>query len=62
MIGASFDSTKPPLQDLLQRIETATGKTIPREPALFQPGAEVETYDEGPEDWEDGEALEEAAS
>ncbi|MGC8732492.1 MAG: GmrSD restriction endonuclease domain-containing protein [Halothiobacillaceae bacterium] len=47
---------------LLQRIETATGKTIPREPALFQAGAEVETYDEGPEEWEEEQAIEDAAS
>ncbi|MBC7284642.1 DUF262 domain-containing protein [Hoeflea sp.] len=47
---------------LLKRIETATGKTIPREPALFRPGAKVETYDDGPEDWEDEDAIEEAAS
>lgn len=46
---------------LLQRIETATAKTIPRDPALFRPGAEVESYDEGPEDWEDREAIEESA-
>ncbi|HEB89707.1 MAG TPA: DUF262 domain-containing protein [Deltaproteobacteria bacterium] len=47
---------------LLQRIETATGKTVTREPGLFEPGVEVESYDEGPEDWEAEESLEEAAS
>jgi hypothetical protein len=47
---------------LLQRIEVATGKTIPREPARFQAGAEVETYDEGPGEWEEEQAIEEAAS
>jgi hypothetical protein len=43
---------------LLQRIEAATGKTISREPTLFQPGAVMEAYDEGPEDWEEEEPLE----
>ena len=47
---------------LLSRIEVVTGKTITREPALFQPGAEVESYDEGPEDWEDEDTLVEVAS
>jgi len=47
---------------LLQRIETATGKTVTREPGLFEPGVEVESYDEGPEEWEAEEMLEEAAS
>lgn len=47
---------------LLQRIEAVTGKSIPREQALFQPDAEVETYDDGPENWEEEETLEEEAS
>ncbi len=45
---------------LLTRIETATGKTIPRDPALFRPGVVVEAYEEGPAEWEE-EPLEEAA-
>jgi len=28
----------------------------------YEPDAEVETYDNGPEDWEDEETLEEEAS
>lgn len=69
MIGASFDSTKTPLHDLLARvealldgIEAATGKTITREPELFRAGVMVETYDEGPEEWDTEEPLEEAVS
>lgn len=46
---------------LLQRIESATGKTVTREPGLFNPGVEVESYDDGPDDWETDEPLEEAA-
>ena len=37
---------------LLARIETATGKTITREPELFNAGVVAESYDEGPEDWD----------
>jgi hypothetical protein len=74
MIGASFGSTKTPLQDLradrfwefyaaraealLQRIEAATGKNITREPELFHAGVVTEA---GPEAWEAEELLEEAA-
>lgn len=47
---------------LLQRIEVATGKTIAREPEIFRPGVKVESYDEGPEEWDAEEPLEEAAS
>ena len=69
MIGASFDSTKTPLQDLLagaevllQRIEAATGKSITSEPELFRAGVVAEAYDEGPEEWDAEEPLEEEAS
>lgn len=47
---------------LLQRIEVATGKTIPRDPDLFRVGVVPEVYDEGPEEWDADEPLEEAAS
>ena len=60
MIGAHFDSTKTPLQDLLA--EADDGKPITREPELFRPGVEPELYDEGPEEWDAEEPLEEAVS
>lgn len=44
---------------LLQRIEAATGKDIPREPALFQPGAPLPAGDEEIEDAEESEGPEE---
>ena len=47
---------------LLQRIESATGKSITREPELFGAGVVAEAYDEGPEDWDAEEPLEEAVS
>ena len=48
---------------LLQRIESATGKSITREPELFRAGVVVEAYDEGPEEeWDAEDPLEEAAS
>jgi hypothetical protein len=47
---------------LLQRIESATGKTITREPDLFRAGVVAETYDEGPQEWDTEEPLEEAGS
>jgi hypothetical protein len=47
---------------LLQRIESATGKIITREPELFRAGVVAETYDEGPEEWDAEEPLEEAVS
>ncbi|GJL50948.1 MAG: hypothetical protein NPIRA01_21750 [Nitrospirales bacterium] len=47
---------------LLQRIERATGKSITRDPKLFQAGVVEEVYDEGPEEWDAEEPLEEAAS
>ncbi|MEX2583831.1 MAG: DUF262 domain-containing protein [Gemmatimonadota bacterium] len=47
---------------LLARIETATGKTIAREPELFRAGVVPERYDEGPEEWDAEEPLEEVAS
>lgn len=49
-------------EELLQRIEAATGKTITREPKLFQAGVVAELYDEGPEEWDTEESLEEASS
>jgi hypothetical protein len=69
MIGASFDSTKTPLHDLLaladallQRITVATDKTVARKPSLFRAGVAVEAYDEGPQEWDAEEPLEEAES
>jgi hypothetical protein len=47
---------------LLERIEAVTVKQITREPELFRPGAETESYEEGPEDWDAEEPLQEAAS
>ncbi len=47
-------------EELLKRIEGATGKTIAREPALFRPGVAAEEYNEGPEEWDAEEPLEEA--
>jgi hypothetical protein len=47
---------------LLQRIETATGKTITREPEFFRAGVVAQAYDEGPEEWDAEEPLEEGAS
>lgn len=47
---------------LLQRIEAATGKTLPREPALFRAGVVAEAYDEGPEEWGAEDPPEEAVS
>ena len=49
-------------EELLQRIEAATGKTITREPGLFRAGVVPEAYDEGPEEWDAEEPLEEAVS
>jgi hypothetical protein len=46
-------------EELLMRIEAATGKAITREPRLFQAGAKAETYDEGPMEWDEEEPLEE---
>ncbi|MGH8722332.1 MAG: hypothetical protein ACREU4_10130, partial [Burkholderiales bacterium] len=37
---------------LLQRIESATDKSITREPELFRAGVVAEAYDEGPEEWD----------
>jgi hypothetical protein len=52
MIGASFDSTKTPLQELLVR-----------EPELFRAGVAVEPYDEGSEEqWDTEDPIEEVAS
>ena len=50
-------------ETLLQRIESATGKNITREPELFRAGVVAEAYDEGPEEeWDAEDPLEEAAS
>jgi hypothetical protein len=48
--------------ELLKRIEAATGKSITREPELFRAGVVAEAYDEGPEEWDAEEPLEEEAS
>ncbi len=49
-------------EELLQRIEAATRKTITRDAALFRAGIVPEAYDEGPPEWDAEEALEDAAS
>ena len=49
-------------ETLLQRIESATGKNITREPELFGAEAVAEVYDEGPTDWDADEPLEHVAS
>jgi hypothetical protein len=50
-------------ETLLQRIESATGKSITREPELFRAGVVVEAYDEGPEEeWDAEDPIEEVAS
>ena len=50
-------------ETLLKRIESATGKSITREPELFRAGVVAEAYDEGPEEeWDAEDPLEEAAS
>jgi hypothetical protein len=50
-------------ETLLQRIESATGKSITREPELYRAGVVAEDYDEGPEEeWDAEDPLEEAAS
>ncbi len=49
-------------EELLQRIEAATGKSITREPELFPAGVVAEAYDEGPEEWDTAEPLEGATS
>jgi hypothetical protein len=48
-------------EDLLQRIEAATGKAITREPEMFRAEVGTDIYDEGPEDWDAEEPLEQAA-
>ena len=47
-------------EELLKRIERATGKTITREPMLFRADVVTEEYDEGPEEWNAEEPLEDA--
>jgi hypothetical protein len=49
-------------EELLRRIEAATGKTVTREPELFRAGVITAAYDEGPPEWDEEEPLEEAAS
>lgn len=39
-------------EELLRRIEGATGKSIPREAGLFSSESTVDGYDEGPPDWD----------
>jgi hypothetical protein len=48
-------------EELIKRIESATGKGIARDPSIFQAGFTPEIYDEGPEEYAE-ETLEEAAS
>ena len=48
-------------ETLLQRIETATGKKINREPELFGDVPEYEIYDDGPPHW-DAELIEDISS
>lgn len=49
-------------EELLQRIDSAMGKTVARAAGLFTSGAPVEEYDDGPVDWEEEEPLEESAA
>ncbi len=49
-------------EQLLQRIEGATGKSITREPRLFAPGALFDPYDEGPQEWDAEEDPEASGS
>ncbi len=49
-------------EELLQRIEAATGKSITRELKLFRAGFVTEAYDDGPQEWDAEEPLEDAAS
>lgn len=39
-------------EELLRAIESAMGKTVPREKGLFSPGMPIEEYEDGPRDWE----------
>jgi hypothetical protein len=48
-------------EELLNRIERATGKAIARKPEVFRPGVVTEKYDEGPQDWDAEEPVEDAA-
>ncbi len=48
-------------EELLKRIERATGKSIARKPEVFRPGVVTEKYDEGPQDWDAEESVEDAA-
>lgn len=47
---------------LLQRIDVATGKRIPREPEHFLAGIVAEVHDEGPVHWDAEEPFEKASS
>lgn len=49
-------------EDLLKRIEAATGKTITRDANLFRAGATTEAYDEGLIEWDAEEPLEDSVS
>ena len=49
-------------EELLRRIEAATGKAIARQPELFRAGVVAEAYDEGSQEWDIAEPLVEAAS
>ena len=49
-------------EELLKRIEGATGKNITREPELFRPGVVTESYEEGQEEWDAEEPLEETGT
>ncbi|MBI4305682.1 MAG: DUF262 domain-containing protein [Chloroflexi bacterium] len=49
-------------EELLKLIESATGKSIAREPELFRSGAVQAEYDEGPPEWESEGPVAEAAS
>ena len=45
-------------EQLIQRIESAMGKSVSREEDLFWLGAPVEDYDDGPKDWDESADLE----
>ena len=44
-------------EELLQAIESVMGKTVPREENLFSPNTPIDSYDDGPKDWEEHLAL-----
>ncbi|MBZ0269592.1 DUF262 domain-containing protein [bacterium] len=47
---------------LLERIEAAIGKPVPREPGLFGADRPVDEYDDGPTEWEEEDSVEGAES